>query len=90
MADNQNIQELFDEIGIVLSKNLKNQSRKSKAILELFLIQRKERYQTLQRLFLNGELSPEDLKERLKEEQLLFEAELNVLAIFSKSSLQKN
>ncbi len=54
-----------------------------------FLENKKERLQLLSDLRISGDLSQEKFESRLEDEKLIFEAELNALAVISKAIAQK-
>jgi|GEM_PF-599912 hypothetical protein len=55
----------------------------------LFLQNKKDRLQQLADMRIDNELSDDDFKSRLADEQLIAEAELNALAVLSKATVQQ-
>ena len=60
-----------------------------KPVAVKFLKNRRERLELLVELRINGQLSPEKFKDRLNDEKLIIEAELNALAVISKAIAQE-
>jgi hypothetical protein len=54
-----------------------------------FLQNKKDRLQQLADMRIDNELSDDDFKSRLADEQLIAEAELNALAVLSKATVQQ-
>lgn len=60
-----------------------------KSTASQFLQRKKERLELIAELRIKGELSQEKFESRLKDEELIVEAELNAIAVVSKAIAQK-
>ena len=63
--------------------------KKVEPVVRQFVRNRKKRLEMLAEFYLNGEITQQELEQRLKEERTVFGAELEALKVASKALTQK-
>lgn len=82
------IQATFDQMLDITKKSAGESGKAAKSVAENFLRNRRDRLELLTELRLAGDLDEAKFASRLEDEKLILEAELNALAVFSKSTAQ--
>jgi|GEM_PF-732878 len=88
MPINFDLQDTLDQMLDSTKLAAGTAAKEAKKVAANFLKNRKERLALLAELRLSGDLPGDKFTSRLNDEKLLLEAELNALAVFTKSSAQ--
>lgn len=88
MPVNFDIKQTLDDMLASAKKTAGDSGKEAKGIAARFLQNRKERLMLLADLRLTGDLPDDKFSSRLEDEKLILEAELNALAVISKSTAQ--
>lgn len=83
------INEVLADMLAVIKETADDNWSEVKSTANQFLQRRKDRLALLAELRITGELSQEKFESRLEDEKLVFEAELNAIAVISKAIAQK-
>ncbi len=83
------INEILQQMAAVIKDTVGKQWKEVKVVAAQFLQNRKERLLLLADLRISGDLNHEKFISRVEDEKLIFEAELNALAVVSKAIAQK-
>lgn len=83
------INEVLRDMALAFKMTAGNSWKAAKSVVEEFTLQNNERIALLIKFRQEGKLSDIELGDRLKDEKLLLEAQLNAIAILGKASVQK-
>lgn len=80
--------DTLDQMLAATKQTAGESGKEAKLVAANFLQNRKERFLLLAELRLTGDLPPDKFASRLEDEKLMLEAELNAMAVISKSTAQ--
>ena len=89
MALSIDINDIIKQMTSVIKETVGKHWKEVKDIANQFLQNRKERLLLLAELRISGDLPHDKFISRVEDEKLIFEAELNALAVISKAIAQK-
>lgn len=89
MEINFDIKDILAQMAGVVKDTAAKNWKQVKEVTNQFLQNRKERLQLLAELRIAGDLEDDKFVSRLEDEKLVFEAELNALAVITKALAQR-
>lgn len=88
MPINFDLKDTFDQMLSATKQTAGDSGKEAKTVAANFLQNRRERLALLAELRLSGDLPEDKFLSRLEDEKLILEAELNAMAVISKSTAQ--
>jgi hypothetical protein len=86
---NFDINEIVAQMVDIVKTNVSENWEEVRNVTNQFLQRKKERLELLADLRITGEISQERFESRLKDEELIMEAELHAIAVITKAKAQK-